>query len=655
MNDLTGLRTWTTRIVLSVALALGLVGGSSADQPPPPCLGSDCAQPRSGFSCPPGKIWVFLNGQAGCDYCDPASRPADETQTLACGIGHSGSIVQSRSYQCNQGTNSWEPTGWVTTSSSCYQSDCLGVRPADDTRSSSCPAGHSGSIAEARSYSCGGASANWAYLPGEWRETANSCTQSACLGSQPADESAAAECGAGYSGQRFYSRSYFCGGSMAAWQFLAGSWTETGNTCSMNACPGSAPPSDSSVEACPSGYSGSRVMTRSYTCGGAASGWTYVAGGWSEASNTCTQSACGGSAPTPESQTVECPAGYIGQRTLARSYTCAGASSGWSFVAGDWAEVANTCTQSTCTGAAPGDEAQHVACDAGFDGVRTFTRSYSCGGAASGWSFVAGNWTETSNTCAQNTCLGSPPIPETMTTACDPGFSGQRTLSRPFTCGGAATGWSFVAGNWTEVSNTCGCPSGMSLRDGQCVTDVDRCDNINGMQISIPSGYEQALDIWGATTRMCCPIGQVWNNLSNMCEPAPSSDVCPTIPGVQEIDHSGFEIDGARPTKDGWWVGFAASGQICGSLTGYVVPVPDQLPGSLVFALSTWQVLTPYGATVSAVQITGAVSIPVGAGVQSVSWPIRIRFSNGDYRDTEGGAIVDVYTDGGSGGGEAPD
>jgi hypothetical protein len=191
----------------------------------------------------------------------------------------------------------------------------------------------------------------------------------------------------------------------------------------------------------------------------------------------------------------------------------------------------------------------------------------------------------------------------------------------------------------------------MSLQDGQCVTDVDRCANISGLQTAIPSGYEQARDLWGANTSMCCPIGQVWNNLSNMCQASPTSDVCPTIPGAQEIDPVGMQVAGASPTRDGWWVGFAASGQICGSLTGYVVPMPNEFPGALVFAVSTWQVLTPYGATVSAVEITGAVSPPVGAGVQQVTWPIRIRFSNGDYVDSTGGAVVDVPPTNGGGGG----
>ena len=147
-------RRFVFPLALSALIGVALVSSSSVGQAaaPPPCQDSTCVQPRVGFSCPPGMVWTRINGQAACDYCDTATQPPTDTQTLSCPAPQVGSIVQERAYVCNQPTNSWIPGPWNTVSNSCAFGACPGPAPAPDTQTVACPAGMSGSITQQRSY-----------------------------------------------------------------------------------------------------------------------------------------------------------------------------------------------------------------------------------------------------------------------------------------------------------------------------------------------------------------------------------------------------------------------------------------------------------------------------------------------------------------------
>lgn len=322
--------------------------------------------------------------------CTPC--PADESQTQAgtCPAGEFGGLTQARtrSFDCAAGVwNAWG--AWNTTASTC--APCPAA-PQIDTRSSSCPAGQFGAIAEqrSRSFDCGaGAWGSW----GAWTTTANTC--SPCPTPQSQTQTVACPAGQFGTATQERTRGFDCaGGAWNAW----GAWATTISTCAP--CP-AAPEIETRAVACPVGQSGAvnQQRARSFNCGaGAWDAWS----AWSNVSNTCV--AC----PSPETdvRSVGCPAGQFGavgeQRT--RSFDCpGGAWNAW----GAWATSSNTCA--ACPGATVETQTQWVPSSAGCAGgqhgsstwerqqTRTRTVSYSCPagtltapapifGAWSGWS-----------------------------------------------------------------------------------------------------------------------------------------------------------------------------------------------------------------------------------------------------------------------------
>jgi hypothetical protein len=99
-------------------------------------------------------------------------RPGDETQTLACPAGQTGSITQTRTYSCVGAT--WAPGPFTTTRNTCSSAPtgCTGPQPPPDTQMLSCPAGQTGSITQTRTYSCVGTT----WTPGPFTTTSNTCT-----------------------------------------------------------------------------------------------------------------------------------------------------------------------------------------------------------------------------------------------------------------------------------------------------------------------------------------------------------------------------------------------------------------------------------------------------------------------------------------------
>lgn len=120
---------------------------------PPPALALCVVPPTETqtLACPPGQVGTQEQQRAGycstspggayeawetprmtgwtltSNTCTACPAPATETQTLACPVGQTGSIVQSRtvSYNCPAGTTVLPPptySGWTTTSNTCAAS-----------------------------------------------------------------------------------------------------------------------------------------------------------------------------------------------------------------------------------------------------------------------------------------------------------------------------------------------------------------------------------------------------------------------------------------------------------------------------------------------------------------------------------------------------
>ncbi|MFN9574241.1 MAG: hypothetical protein ACK58P_14650 [Betaproteobacteria bacterium] len=232
-------RRFVFPLALSALIGVALVSSSSVGQAaaPPPCQDSTCVQPRVGFSCPPGMVWTRINGQAACDYCDTATQPPTDTQTLSCPPPQVGSIVQERAYVCNQPTNTWIPGPWNTVSNSCAFGACPGPAPAPDTQTVACPFGQTGSITQERSYACSGAP-SFTWNAGPWVETSNTCAGASCPGQNPGPETQTVACPVGQTGSITQQRTWSCSGA-PSWIYQPDAWVEISNTCMPSAmtCP----------------------------------------------------------------------------------------------------------------------------------------------------------------------------------------------------------------------------------------------------------------------------------------------------------------------------------------------------------------------------------------------------------------------------------
>lgn len=135
-------------------------------------------------------------------------------------------------------------------------------------------------------------------------------TVAACVESS---ENRTVSCPAGSVGQAFQSRRHHCGPDPLVYEAWAGTttagpWTDTSNTCMP--CPGP----ESRTLACPTGQLGEIQEHRSFVCSGLGS-W----GSWSLTTNTCAPVCV---LPTPSSQTedefqiasqrLDCPIGQVG-------------------------------------------------------------------------------------------------------------------------------------------------------------------------------------------------------------------------------------------------------------------------------------------------------------------------------------------------------
>ena len=102
----------------------------------------------------------------------PTPQPPDETQSLPCPPGQTGSITQMRNYRCMSGT--WFASAWFSTGNTCTTAPppgCTTPQPVAESQTLPCPAGQTGTIVQMRTYTCVGT----AWVAGPWTTTSSTC------------------------------------------------------------------------------------------------------------------------------------------------------------------------------------------------------------------------------------------------------------------------------------------------------------------------------------------------------------------------------------------------------------------------------------------------------------------------------------------------
>lgn len=249
------------------------------------------------------------------------------------------------------------------------------------------------------------------------------------------------------------------------------------------------------TQSCAAGMQGMIGERQDTTCVAGA----HVAGPWVPMFNTCTVVAppvttC---VPYTESRAQPCPAGYGGQITEERSFTCASAAA--SPMPTAWIEVANSCTSSclamgTCCIPDTQTRTQTQACPDGSYGSLTVNQQSTSTCASATATPAPGPWTDQSTTGTCTAC----PVPSSDTQlqwvatgqACPAGESGAHTWEReeistrsvayvcpsgttalPAPFYGAWSSWSPTGARRNEA-NTCAPPSGSTCSSGTMGNDV---------------------------------------------------------------------------------------------------------------------------------------------------------------------------------------
>ncbi|MBL8516631.1 MAG: matrixin family metalloprotease [Betaproteobacteria bacterium] len=123
-----------------------------------------------------GTTWTAGAYQTISNTCVPATcaapQPPPDQLIVGCPAGQTGSVTQQRTYTCVSGN--WTPGAYQTVTNSCTAIPCAGPQPPNDSQTLTCPAGQTGSITQQRSYTC--IAGTW--TPGSYATTASTCTSS---------------------------------------------------------------------------------------------------------------------------------------------------------------------------------------------------------------------------------------------------------------------------------------------------------------------------------------------------------------------------------------------------------------------------------------------------------------------------------------------
>lgn len=311
---------------------------------------------------------------------------------------------------------------------------CTAPTPSTQTEVEDCPAGYVGSITRKRSAACqpGSLLAEW----GEWNEI-NTC-QPVCAPDPASPQTrTTTPCPEGYLGAITEMRVSACATGQVTGAPSWSDWTETSNTCAPQCV---VPADETKTENCPTGQVGQIYSRRSAHCPQTTG--SHAWNQWAEVSNSC-QPACIAPEATTETRTVDCPAGYAGRKTEARTTTwaCTATTGSPTSTTGPWVQTSGTTCQACPS---PQVEPQE----------NWQWRSQSC---RSGW-VGSYDWQEMRRRTRQ------------ITYACPEG-----TLTVPAPTYGNWSGWSWT-GIIGQVSDSCAAPScqeGQFSPDGGTRTEVN--------------------------------------------------------------------------------------------------------------------------------------------------------------------------------------
>jgi type II secretory pathway pseudopilin PulG len=268
--------------------------------------------------------------------CTTSCAPQTEAQTIACPMGQSGQVNQTRSGSCSASACPslvWSP--WVTTSSSCAVSPPTSPPPtvtppvpvtpptptctvATYTRTQGCPSGYVGIITQEQKTTCPSGTLT------PWTTVSNTCVvQSAPLCASGTNTNITA-CPVGQFGQITQMRNYSCDADGN--KVNDGPWVTVSNNCTTTGtCRPSTRPNGQRNVACAPGQFGRIIqdLQQSSTCPTATAlpiwGPDVVVG------STGSCAAC--PATVVETGHPPCPTGQVGSitQTRSKSYACAGA------------------------------------------------------------------------------------------------------------------------------------------------------------------------------------------------------------------------------------------------------------------------------------------------------------------------------------------
>lgn len=207
-------------------------------------------------------------------------QPPQDNRIVACPAPQTGQIFERRGYNPAPAPTCWSPGVWTQIGNTCSTPSTCGARPADETRSTSCPGGQAGLIYESRSFNAAAEPACW--VAGAWMEVLRTCSVT-CVGvPQPPSESRTTGCPAPQTGTISELRTYAAAPAPACW--APGAWTQITSTCAAP-CP-VRPPDETRTVACPTGFVGAGILqTRTFNADAPPVCW--APGPWLQTSFNC--------------------------------------------------------------------------------------------------------------------------------------------------------------------------------------------------------------------------------------------------------------------------------------------------------------------------------------------------------------------------------
>ena len=255
-----------------------------------------------------------------------------------------------------------------------------------------CPAGQVGQIRQSREGTCVGGTPSCPALEWQpWTTLSNTCITPPCpppavvvvlpppITCNPYTINRTLPCAAGMQGMIGERQDTTC----VAGAHVAGPWVPMFNTCTLVTppVPTCVPSTETQTRACPAGYGGQVTEERSFTCASAAA--SPVPTAWIEVANSCTSSCLAmGTCCVPDTQTriqaQPCPDGSYGSLTVNQQSTSTCASATATPAPGPWVDQSTTGACTACPGPTSETQLQWVAsgqaCSAGEIGAHSWER-----------------------------------------------------------------------------------------------------------------------------------------------------------------------------------------------------------------------------------------------------------------------------------------